>query len=95
MVFFNHEPGGKKITPLEFRKIKENLRGTHYWSPSMVDKFEDVFSGHMKEKGMQSGIDREEANLALDRLRENGHAHGFSEHHYEALKGELEKHFKD
>lgn len=86
----------KTISDREFRQIKENLHGAHDWSSSQVGKFESIFHGEMSEKGaMHKGLDKEEATRMLDWMKDNKHAHGFTDHHIETMREEFDKHFDD
>lgn len=89
-LFFNTPK--PRITALEWKKIRSNLYGLHYFTKKELDKVEAIFQGAMsEERKIDAGIDANEVATGIQYMRSHMTVHNISPKKMLALESEMIK----
>ncbi len=93
MGFLDFESSKPRVTHHEFKeKVRGNLYGKGF-THKELDQLEGFLGGDMHEgKSMDKGVDAHEIDRGVEWLKENRHAHTFSDEQIGHIEDELKKH---
>lgn len=89
-IFFNSPK--PRVTPLEWKRIRDNLYGLHHFTTKELNTVEEIFRGDMyEEKEKDAGIDTNELVRGIQYMRDHMNVHHISLLKINALEMEMMK----
>ena len=91
MVIFFDDPK-PAITPLEWKKVRDNLYSEHHFTTKELDEVEEIFRGNMyEERKIDMGINADELVKGIQYMRQHINLHHISLEKINALETEMVK----
>jgi len=81
-----------RVSPLEWKKIRNNLYSIYHFTTKELDEVEEIFRGDMnEEREKEKGIDADELIKGIEYMKTHMSLHRISQQKIDALEKEMMK----